>query len=144
MTGKKIIFYILAASIVGTFALLYIQYNSTKNITALIEGNQKYLDEYKINSELKELEKDVVRIESNISNLISTGDAEYIKGMDFKISKVQTDRDHLQQISDDSITVKEIDDLDTVVESKINFSKALLDSFSLGGRNAAEIGRAHV
>lgn len=138
MTGKKIIFYILAASIAGTFALLYIQYNSSKNITALIEGNQKYLDEYKINSELKELEKDIVRIESNISDVVSTGDAEYIKGMDFKMLKVQNDLDHLQQISDDSITINEIDDLDTVVKSKINFNKALLDSFSLRGKNAAE------
>ncbi len=138
MTGKKIIFYILAASIAGTFTLLYIQYNSSKNITALIEGNQKYLDEYKINSELKDLEKDVVRIESNISDIISTGDSEYIKGMGSKMLKVETDLDHLQQISDDSITVKEIDDLDTAVKSKINFSKALLDSFKLKGKNVAE------
>ena len=42
MTGKKIIFYILAASVAGMFTLLYIQYNSSKNITALIDGNEKY------------------------------------------------------------------------------------------------------
>ena len=138
MTGKKIIFYILAASVAGMFTLLYIQYNSSKNITALIDGNEKYLDEYKINNELKELEKDVVRIESNISDVISTDDSEYVKGMDAKMAKVETDLDHLQQISDDSITVKEIDDLDTAVKSNITFSKVLLDSFYLRGKNSAE------
>lgn len=138
MTGKKIIFYILAASIAGTFALLYIQYNSSKNITALIDGNQKYLDEYKINSEMKELEKDVARIESNISNVISTGDSEYVKGMNVKMAKLQTDLDHLQQISDDSITVQEIDEIDAVVKSKIKFSKALLDSLSMRSKGSAE------
>ncbi len=138
MTGKKIIFYILAASIAGTFALLYIQYNSSKNITALIDGNQKYLDEYKINADLKELEKDVVMIESNISNVISTNDSIYIKGMDAKMAKVKIDLDRLQQVADDSVTVKEIDDLDTAVKSKINFSKKLIDSFSIRGKNSAE------
>lgn len=138
MTGKKIIFYILAASIAGTFALLYIQYNSSKNITALIDGNQKYLDEYKINADLKELEKDVVMIESNISNVISTDDSIYLNGMGAKMAKVQIDLNRLQQVADDSVTVKEIDDLDTVVKSKINFSKKLLDSFSIRGKNSAE------
>lgn len=136
--GKKIIFYILAASVTGMFALLYIQYNSSKNITALIDGNEKYLDEYKINNELKELEKDVVRIERNISDVISTGDSEYVEGMDIKIAKVESDLDHLQKISDDSITVNEIDDLDNAVKSKINFSKVLLDSFYLSGKESAE------
>lgn len=138
MTGKKIIFYILAASIAGTFALLYIQYNSSKNITALIDGNQKYLDEYKINADLKELENDVVMIESNISNVISTDDSIYLNGMGAKMAKVQIDLNRLQQVADDSVTVKEIDDLDTVVKSKINFSKKLLDSFSVRGKNSAE------
>ena len=138
MVGKKIIFYILAASIVGTFVLLYVQYNSSKNITLLIDGNQKYLDEYHINSELKELEKDVVGIESNISDVISTNNPEDLKGMDVKIAKVDTDLDHLQQISDDSVTVKKIDELDSVVQKKILFSKALLTSFYTEGKGPAE------
>ncbi len=138
MVGKKIIFYILAASIAGTFVLLYVQYNSSKNILALIDGNQKYLDEYRINSELKELEKDVVRIESNINDVISTNDPVYSTGIDAKIAKISTDLDHLQQISDDSITVNKIDELDMVVQKKINFSKALLDSFYAKGKAPAE------
>jgi signal transduction histidine kinase/DNA-binding NarL/FixJ family response regulator len=138
MIRKRIIFFILTAFIAGTFVLVYIQYNSSKNISLLIDGNEKYLGEYKINNELKELEKDVVMIESNISNVISTNDSVYVKELGAKIAKVSTDLYHLQQVSDDEITVKEIDELDTAVKNKLNFSKTLLDSFYTRGKGSAE------
>ena len=69
MKSKKFALYILVAFITGTIFLIYIQFNSAKNISALIEGNNKYLDEYDINSELKGLVKDLVKIESNIASI---------------------------------------------------------------------------
>jgi signal transduction histidine kinase/CheY-like chemotaxis protein len=138
MVRKRIILFILSAFLAGTFVLIYIQYNSSKNISLLINGNEKYLGEYLINNELKELEKDVVMIESNISNVISTNDSVYVKGLDAKIAKVATDLHRLQQVSDDETTIKEIDELDTVVHDKLNFSRALLDSFYTRGKGSAE------
>ena len=44
MTGKKISLYILAAFIAGTVLLIYIQYNSSKNIDSLVTGNQNLID----------------------------------------------------------------------------------------------------
>ena len=79
MKSKKFALFILVAFITSTIFLIYIQFNSAKNISALIEGNNKYLEEYNINSELKGLVKDLVKIESNISNVVSTNDSEYIK-----------------------------------------------------------------
>ena len=62
MTGKKIIFYLLAAFIAGNLLLIYIQYNSSKNINTLIKGNEKLLAEFHVSSELKELEKDIISV----------------------------------------------------------------------------------
>lgn len=128
----------LIAFITGTVLLIYIQYNSAKNINSLINGNEKYLEEYNINSELKGLEKDIGIIESNISNAISINDSVYIRGLDARIAKVNNDLKLLQQISDDESTAKQIDELDTVVRDKLNFSLSLKDSFCLRGKSSAE------
>jgi signal transduction histidine kinase/response regulator RpfG family c-di-GMP phosphodiesterase len=138
MRSKKFALYILVAFITSTVLLIYIQFNSAKNISALIEGNNKYLDEYNINSELKELEKDLVKIESNISNVISTNDSEYIKDVDKDIAKVQNDLNRLQKITDDDSTVQEIDELDLTVQKVLTFNKALADSFYTKGKASAE------
>lgn len=107
-------------------------------MNSLISGNEKYLEEYNINSELKGLEKDVIKLESNISNVVSTNEPEYIKDIDGEIIKVQEDLDKLQQISDDDITAKEIDALDTAVRKTLIFNKAIADSFSTKGKASAE------
>lgn len=138
MKSKKFALFILVAFITGTIFLIYIQFNSAKNLSALIEGNNKYLDEYNINSELKGLEKDLVKIESNISNVISTNDSEYIKDVDSDIAKVQDDLNKLQKITDDDSTVQEIDELDLTVQKTLSFNKALADSFYTKGKASAE------
>jgi hypothetical protein len=45
MSGKRFIYYLIAAFIAGNFLLIFIQYNSTKNINTFIDGNEKVLAE---------------------------------------------------------------------------------------------------
>jgi signal transduction histidine kinase/CheY-like chemotaxis protein len=138
MTGKRIVYYILAGFIAATIFLVYIQYNSAKNISALISGNEKYSGEYQLNSELKGLEKDIVKIGSNVSNFISTNDSAYVRGIDSEMVKVQDDLIQLQKISDDVKTEEEIDELDSTVQKTLNFNRTLLDSFNTRGKSSAE------
>jgi signal transduction histidine kinase/CheY-like chemotaxis protein len=138
MKKNRFIIYLLIAFITGTILLIYIQFNSAKNISALIDGNNKYLDEYKINSELKGLEKDLVKIESNTSNLVSTNDADYIKDIRTELNIVRYDLDQLQKIAGDDSTVKKIDELDTAVQRALLFHKAVMDSFYSNGKASAE------
>lgn len=138
MQSKRFVYYILIAFITGNLLLLYIQYNSSKNINALIKGGESYLDEYSINSELKAIERNVVTIESNVSDFISTNDSEYLKGLDNKIAQVRKSLQSMQKISDNDTTIKQIDDLEAIVEKKIAFSKTVLNYFSTGGKAPAE------
>jgi signal transduction histidine kinase/CheY-like chemotaxis protein len=138
MTGKKIIFYILAAFIAGNLLLIYIQYNSAKNIITLIKGNEKLLEEFRVSSELKELEKDILSVEGKITGTVSTKDSSYIEGLDIKISEVEGDLGQLQKISDDDSSVKYIDELDYLVHKKLLFSRQILDSFHAGDKTRAE------
>lgn len=138
MTGKKIIFYILAAFIIGNLLLIYIQYNSAKNINALIDGNEKVLTEFKVSSNLRELESDITSVESKIGGTLYTKDSTHLEGLGTKISEVQSDLDNLQKISDDDTSVKYIDILDLLVREKLLLGKEVLDSFHLAGKTAAE------
>ncbi len=138
MTGKKIIYYILAAFIVGNLLLIYIQYNSAKNTNNLIQGNEKVLKEFSVSSNLKELEKDIIAIESNIRGTITTNDSSYIEGLETKITAVENSLRQLQKISDDDNSVKYIDGLDKLVHEKLLFSRQILDSFHVAGKSAAE------
>ena len=138
MTEKKIIYYILAAFIVGNLLLIYIQYNSAKNTNNLIQGNEKVLKEFSVSSNLKELEKDIIAIESNIRGTITTNDSSYIEGLETKITAVENSLRQLQKISDDDNSVKYIDGLDKLVHEKLLFSRQILDSFHVAGKSAAE------
>ncbi len=138
MTGKKIIFYILAAFIIGNFLLIFIQYNSAKNINSLINGNEKVLTEFKVSSNLRELKNDITSVESEIGGTLYTKDSSQIEGLGAKILEVQSDMANLQKISDDDTSVKYIDILDLLVHEKLLLSKQILDSFHLAGKNVAE------
>lgn len=139
MSGKNISFYLLAAFIAGSLLLVFIQYNSSKNIHNLSSGNQKYLEEDKVNSNISELEKNLVRIESNVSDYVSTGNAIFIQDIKTKIQRVTNGLNTLQQVNDDSSCIALIDKLDTVVHAKIDFSNLILQRLKNSGKLSAEI-----
>lgn len=138
MPGKKIIFYILSAFIAGTLTLVYIQYNSAKNISSLISGNEKLVNEFKVDKELRDLEKGVLSIENKIRGTVVTRDTSHIEGLETQIAEIETDLDQLQKVSDDDSSVKYIDKLDRLVQEKLQCSNQVLDSFHIAGKNAAE------
>lgn len=138
MTGRKISFYILAGFIVGTIFLIYIQFNSAKNISTLISGNEKLLAEFKVNAVLKELEKDVVTIESKVRGTVATGDTSYIEGLEKNITQIESDIEQLKKISDDDSSILYINELDSLVHKKLLFNRKVLATFHLEGKNSAE------
>ena len=138
MTAKKLVYYILAAFILGTLLLIYIQYNSSKNINNLITGNEKLLNEFKVSNQLKDLEKDVIAVESKIRGTVTTTDTTHIEGLEKQIQQIEAALNQLQKISDDDNSVKYIDLLDYLVREKLKFSHQILDSFTITGKMAAE------
>lgn len=126
MPGNRIIFYILAAFIAGNFLLIYIQYNSAKNINALIAGNEKLLRELKAAGNLKELEKDIIAVESRIHGNIPPQAYGDLVELERKIEEVETDIGQVQAITGNDSSVKYIRLLDRLVHEKMNFSKQLL------------------
>src|SRR5690349_4079510 len=127
MTGKKISFYILAAFVAGTLLLTYIQYNSAKSINSLIKGNETLLEEFKVSHDLKELENDIISVESKTRAILITKDSTRIPELEEEIREVVSDLNMLQKISDDDSTVKYVDRLDALVRQKLLASKQVAD-----------------
>lgn len=138
MTGKKIIYYILTAFIAGNLLLIYIEFNSAKNISTLISGNEKLLEEFKVSSELKELETDISSLENKTSRAVIRKDSSGINEFEDKIAEVENDLKQLQKINDDDTTVKYVDKLDDLVQRKLFFNRQLLDAYYKSGKNPAE------
>ncbi len=138
MQGKKIINYILATFIIGTFVLVYMQYNSAKSIDSLITGNEKMIEEFKTEKKLKELEKDVIYVESKVRGIVTTNDKIQGAGIEKQIAAIKINMNQLQQISDDDSSAKYIDELDTLVNQKLKFQSAIITAFTDYGKIAAE------
>ena len=136
MTGRKISIYILASFILGTLVLIYIQYNSSKNIATLIDSNEKMLTEFKISRDLKRLESNIFSLESKTRATIITGDSSRNEELREKITEVKSDIHRLQTISDDDVTINYIDALDELVNKKMQFTQYLIDSFQQANTTA--------
>jgi len=138
MTSKRIIYYLLTAFITGNLLLIFMQYNSARNIDTLILGNEKLLAEFKTGSELRELEKDVISMESDVRGAIAMADVGIAGDLAQQVNEVQGDLSLLQQIKDDESSIRFVDELDRLVQEKIIFSRQVLDTFNHSGKHAAE------
>ena len=138
MLHKRIIYYILAAFVAGNLLLIYIQYNSTKNVNSLINGNEKVISELKIRTDLQELAKNITSVQNAVTGTLYTKDSSNLEVYRSKIKEVQHNIDNLQKISDDDTSVKYIDVLDPLVHEKLLLGKEVLDTFYASGKNAAE------
>jgi len=90
MASNRFIYYILAAFIAGTLLLIFIQYNSAKNINSLIAGNEKVLNEFKVEAELRDLRKNIVSVESGVAKALSSKDTSNIAGLQQAINAIET------------------------------------------------------
>jgi len=141
MTSKRFIYYILAAFIAGNLLVIFIQFNATKNITALIEGNEKVISEFKVETELRDLRKNIVSIETRINNAIHTTDTSHITNLQQEINAIEGNLNKLQQTTGNDLVDKYIDELDMLVRKKIAFNNHILENFN---RRQENIGRVFI
>ncbi|MEO9004949.1 MAG: response regulator [Ginsengibacter sp.] len=137
MTGKKLPLIILAAFILGTVMLIYVHHIFSKNNDGLITGNEKLLSEVKVNSQLRDLEKDIISIESTVRGTVVTNDTINFKGLKKDIAEIESNLNQLQKISDDDSSSFYIDELDTLVQHKVRFSEQIINTFLSKGEYAA-------
>ncbi len=139
MASNRFIYYILAAFITGNLLLIFIQYNAVKNINNLIEGNEKVLNEFTVEAELRDLRKNILSLETGISHAVNEKDTAHITDLQQEITAAESNLGKLQKIDDNDSTVRYIDQLDDLVHKKINFNNHVMAVFYANGKTAADL-----
>ncbi|HTE12130.1 MAG TPA: ATP-binding protein, partial [Chitinophagaceae bacterium] len=138
MASNRFIYYILAAFIAGNLLLIFIQYNSSKNINDLIAGNEKVLNEFKLENELRDLRKNIISVETSISRAVDSRNTFHIINLQQEIAAAEINLGRLQKIDDNDSSVIYIDLLDELVHKKIQFNNRVLQTFYHTGKMAAD------
>jgi signal transduction histidine kinase/CheY-like chemotaxis protein len=134
MANNRFIYSILAAFIAGMLLLVFIQYNSSRSIDQLIEGNRLLLNDMKVANDLRETERDILSVESKIRAAVATGDSSFAAGIDAQIANAEANLDTLQTLSGDPNTRADYQRLAVLAREKLDKKNLMLDSFFHAGR----------
>ena len=119
------------------FLLIFLQFNSSKNIDSLVKGNEKTLQEFIVNNHLRQLERDIHALENKVRFIIDKKDTGRVDRMEAEITQVKSSIDKLQRINDNDSSVKFIDQLDDAIQQKLAYVNGVLDTFYTNGRQPA-------
>ena len=132
----------LAAFIAGNLLIIFVQYNSTKNIHALITGNKNLSNELNVGNQLREAERDVLATEIRIGRTVATNDTSYLVVADTLLADAHKLLDSMRLISDQESTISNINQLSILADEKLILSNQILDTYRQGRRISQDSFRA--
>ena len=129
MPDKRFSYLILSAFIIGTALLIIVQYNSSRNMNILVEGNQDLLRELRTSNHLREIDRDILGIESRIRGAIATDDTSHLEGVEEKIHQVSSYLDSIKKGNHDLKINKYLDRLNFLAQEKVRTKKHLIELY---------------
>jgi signal transduction histidine kinase/FixJ family two-component response regulator len=138
VASNRFIYLILSAFVAGNILLIFVQYNSAKNIDNLITGNKKLQHELRVDNQLRELERDLLSAEIKIRGAVATNDSSYFEGVDLLIAEAKGYLDSLKEVSEHDSTIRNINRLYEVADEKLILKNRILDSFHQKTKLSAE------
>ncbi|NJI72265.1 response regulator [Sphingobacterium kitahiroshimense] len=133
MNSKRFSYFIILTFIVGTILLIVVQINSARNTEALIHNNNTLLNELRASNHLREIDRDILGVESRIRASIATNDTTHLEGIDKKINQIENFLDSLSRDNFDPVEEKLIQRLRTLaMDKKIVRDELLARYASLG------------
>ncbi|HEV3325009.1 MAG TPA: ATP-binding protein [Puia sp.] len=142
MTSNRFIYSILAAFIAGNLLIIFMQYNSTKNIHNLITGNKKLLNELNAGNQLRELERDLLSAEIKMDRAVATADTSRLGEVDGQLKEARDLLDSVRAIASDDGAMHNIQRLSDLAAEKSIIKAKILDSFRRNGGLSMESFRA--
>ena len=101
MGNKRFAYLIVFTFIADSILLIGIQLNSARNTKALITNNNTSLHELRSSNHLREIDRDILGVESRIRASIATNDTTHLEGIDQKINQIEGFLDSLSQDNKD-------------------------------------------
>jgi len=134
MANKRFNYLILAAFILGTAILIFVLYSASQNTSKLIKGNANLMRELQLSDHLREIDRDILGVESRIRAAIATNDTSHLEGIDGKIQLVKNYLDSINIHNTDSKVKQYIDRLNVLAVEKVKVKNILLGRFLATGK----------
>lgn len=134
LSGKSFIASIIVTFLTGLLLLLLIQWNTGSNMDRLINGNEKLMRELRITNYLREIERDIIWVESRIRGAIATDDTSHIEGVGNKIAEIDSYLDTLEFTNTDKASLAYISRLNYLARQKLKARNMLMTEFMRSGR----------
>lgn len=122
----------------GVALIVLAQFISGENTSRLISGNKRLLNEVKIQNNLRQLQSDILTIESDIRGSIIIDDTSHVTKVREKFASIEGMLKGLRIQLSNEASENEVVALDALVRKKIDFSYRILDAYQKGGKEAAE------
>lgn len=133
MGNRRFSYFIILTFIAGSLLLIAVQINSAKNTKELIQNNSRLLNELRSSNHLREIDRDILGVESRIRASIATNDTTHLEGIDQKINQIENFLDSLSKDNSDDVEEKLIHRLSFLAMEKKTTKEKLLNRFhSLG------------
>jgi len=133
MGNRRFSYFIILTFIAGSLLLIAVQINSAQNTKELIKNNNKLLNELRSSNHLREIDRDILGVESRIRASIATNDTTHLEGIDQKISQIENFLDSLSKDNSDDVEERWIHRLSVLaMEKKTTKDKLLLRYHTLG------------
>ena len=133
MGNKRFSYFIISSFILCSILLIAVQINSAQNTKELIRNNNTLLNELRSSNHLREIDRDILGVESRIRASIATNDTTHLEGIDQKIRQIRNFLDSLSVDNSDPEEENLIQRLGVLAQDKMKTKGKLLHRFdSLG------------
>jgi len=129
MGNKRFRNFIILSFIAGSILLIAVQVNSARNTEALIQNNNTLLNELRSSNHLREIDRDILSVESRIRASIATNDTTHLEGIDKKINEIENFLDSLSKDNADAEEEQLIHRLSVLAMEKKNTKERLLHRY---------------
>jgi signal transduction histidine kinase/DNA-binding response OmpR family regulator len=135
MAENRFRYLVLVIFLGSVLLIVYLQFNSGRSIQNLIGSNQQLLKELQVQTQLKELERDLISIESSIRGFVITADSSHLEGVRTEIGEIEGKLESVKlTIGDSSDLMKQ---LAFLTEEKTEYHHGVLNTYFKHGRSAA-------
>jgi signal transduction histidine kinase/DNA-binding response OmpR family regulator len=142
MNSNRMIYLVLTAFIAGNMLIIFVQYNSSKNIHSLITGNKKLSNELSVGNQLREAERDLLATEIRLGRTLATDDTTYLVQIDTLLRGAHALLDSLRIMDDEDKTIRNIDQLSKLADEKLMLKNLFMDTYRQGRRISSDSFRA--
>jgi len=115
---EKLKYVTLCLFVTGVILIVFLQFLAGENIDRLVNGNQKLLQELRLQNELRRLESDILMVESDVRGLVIMGEDVTKSGIQAKIRNIELELQALQPVLQLEGTPTQIAGLNALVSEK--------------------------